>query len=62
VFGVAGSSDRADPSASVVRSPLAPEFAESIAGDRIAADLADGVLTVTIPKVEPPPARKIEVR
>ena len=38
------------------------EFAESIAGDRIAADLADGVLTVTIPKIEPPPARKIEVR
>ena len=38
------------------------EFAESIDGDRIAADLADGVLTVTLPKVPPPPPRKIEVR
>jgi HSP20 family protein len=38
------------------------EFAEKIDGDRIAADLTDGVLTVTIPKVPPPPPRKIEVR
>jgi HSP20 family protein len=38
------------------------EFAEYIAGDRIAADLADGVLTITIPKAVPPPARKIDVR
>lgn len=38
------------------------EFAEKIDGERIVADLADGVLTVTIPKVPPPPPRKIEVR
>ena len=38
------------------------EFAEKIDGDRISADLADGVLTVTIPKVPPPAPRKIEVR
>ena len=38
------------------------EFAEKIDGERIAADLTDGVLTVTIPKVPPPPPRKIEVR
>ena len=38
------------------------EFAEKIDGDRVAADLADGVLTITIPKVAPPPPRKIEVR
>jgi HSP20 family protein len=38
------------------------EFAEKIDGDRIAADLSDGVLTVTLPKVPPPPPRKIEVR
>ena len=38
------------------------EFTDSIDGDRITADLSDGVLTVTVPKVPPPPARKIEVR
>ena len=38
------------------------EFAETIDGDRINADLTDGVLTVTIPKISPPPPRKIEVR
>lgn len=38
------------------------EFAEKIDGDRVLADLADGVLTITIPKVPPPPPRKIEVR
>jgi HSP20 family protein len=38
------------------------EFAEKIDGDRIAADLTDGVLTITIPKVPPPPPRKIAVR
>ena len=38
------------------------EFAEKIDGDRIVADLTDGVLTITVPKVPPPPPRKIEVR
>jgi HSP20 family protein len=38
------------------------EFAEKIDPDRIAADLADGVLTITLPKVPPPPPRRIEVR
>ena len=38
------------------------EFAEKIDGDLVSADLADGVLCVTIPKVPPPPPRKIEVR
>jgi HSP20 family protein len=38
------------------------EFAERIDGDRVSADLTDGVLTVTVPKVPPPPARRIEVR
>ena len=38
------------------------EFAEKIDGNRILADLAEGVLTITIPKVPPPPPRKIEVR
>jgi HSP20 family protein len=38
------------------------EFAEKIDADRVTADLADGVLTISIPKATPPPARKIEVR
>ena len=38
------------------------EFADKIDGDRVTADLTDGVLTVTVPKVPPPPPRKIEVR
>ena len=29
---------------------------------RSSADLSDGVLTITLPKATPPPARKIEVR
>lgn len=38
------------------------EFAEPIDAEHVTADLADGVLTVSIPKIAPPPARKIEVR
>lgn len=38
------------------------EFASKIDRDAVSADLADGVLTITLPKVAPPPARKIEVR
>jgi HSP20 family protein len=38
------------------------EFSEKIDSDRVTADLAAGVLTITIPKTPPPPARKIEVR
>lgn len=38
------------------------EFTDKIDADRITADLTDGVLTVTLPKVPPPPVRKIEVR
>ena len=38
------------------------EFAEKIDIERVTADLTDGVLTVSLPKVTPPPARKIEVR
>jgi HSP20 family protein len=38
------------------------EFADKIDPERITADLADGVLTVSLPKVTPPPARKIEVQ
>ena len=38
------------------------EFTDSIDGDRITADLSEGVLTVIVPKVPPPPTRKIEVR
>jgi HSP20 family protein len=38
------------------------EFPDSIAGDEIAADLRDGVLTITLPKTSPPPARRIEVQ
>ena len=38
------------------------QFTDSIDGERIAADLSDGVLTITIPKVAPLPPRKIEVR
>jgi HSP20 family protein len=38
------------------------EFTDSIDGDRITADLTDGVLTIMVPKVPPPPPRKIEVR
>ena len=38
------------------------EFADKVDAERVSADLTDGVLTVTLPKVPPPPARKIEVR
>jgi len=38
------------------------EFADKIDTDRVTADLTDGVLTVTLPKIPPPPPRKIEVR
>ena len=38
------------------------EFAQKIDVERVTADLTDGVLTVSLPKVTPPPARKIEVR
>ena len=38
------------------------EFTDAIDGTRITADLADGVLTITIPKVPPAPPRRIEVR
>ena len=38
------------------------EFADKIDVEQVTADLADGVLTVTLPKVTPPPARKIQVQ
>ena len=38
------------------------EFSAQIDPDHVVADLADGVLTITIPKIPPPPARKIDVR
>jgi HSP20 family protein len=38
------------------------EFADKIDVDAVAADLSNGVLTVTLPKVPPAPIRKIEVR
>jgi HSP20 family protein len=38
------------------------EFGSRIATDHVSADLSDGVLTVTLPKAAPPPARSIEVR
>jgi HSP20 family protein len=38
------------------------EFAASIDAEAVSADLDNGVLTVTLPKVPSPPVRKIEVR
>ena len=38
------------------------EFADKIDVDGVTADLTDGVLTVTLPKLPPPPRRTIEVR
>jgi HSP20 family molecular chaperone IbpA len=38
------------------------DFAEKIDAVGVSATLADGVLTVTLPKQAPPPARRIEVR
>ncbi len=38
------------------------EFGSKIDTEAVSADLTNGVLTVTLPKAAPPPARKIEVR
>ena len=38
------------------------EFAEQIDPDAVSADLTDGVLTIRLPKVPPPPPRRIEVK
>lgn len=38
------------------------EFAAKVDVEGVKADLAEGVLTVTLPKAPPPPARRIEVR
>lgn len=38
------------------------EFADKIDVDRVKADLADGILMITLPKVPPPPARRIQVQ
>jgi HSP20 family protein len=38
------------------------EFAQRVDIERVSADLSDGVLTITLPKVAPPPARRIDVR
>ena len=38
------------------------EFTAGIDADRVTADLADGVLTISVPKTPPPPARRIDVR
>ena len=38
------------------------EFADDIATDAISADLHDGILTVTLPKVPPPAPRRIAVQ
>ena len=38
------------------------EFVEKVDPDGVTADLTNGVLTITLPKMPPPPARKIEVR
>jgi HSP20 family protein len=38
------------------------EFADKVDPERVSADLNDGVLTITLPKVPEPPARRIEVR
>jgi HSP20 family protein len=38
------------------------EFAEKVDGDRVSADLSNGVLTITVPKLPKPPPRRIEVR
>ncbi len=38
------------------------EFAGRIDAEAVSADLTDGVLTVTLPKMPEPPLRKIEVR
>lgn len=38
------------------------EFADRIDIDHVSADLADGVLTITLPKAPPAPPRKIPVQ
>jgi HSP20 family protein len=38
------------------------EFAEQIDPGAVSADLTDGVLTIRLPKVPPPPPRRIEVK
>ncbi len=38
------------------------DFADKIDVDGVSADLSQGVLTVTLMKVPPPPTRRIEVR
>jgi len=38
------------------------EFASKIDTDAVSADLAMGILTITLPKAATPPLRKIEVR
>lgn len=38
------------------------EFAEHIDGDGVNADLSRGILFITLPKLTPPPARRIEVK
>ena len=38
------------------------EFADTIDVERVSADLSNGVLSVTVPKTPPSPARRIEVR
>jgi HSP20 family protein len=37
------------------------EFSDSIAVDKVSADLVDGVLTITLPKAPPSPGRRIQV-
>ena len=38
------------------------DFADRVDVERVTADLTDGVLTVSLPKISPLPTRKIEVR
>jgi HSP20 family protein len=38
------------------------EFGDKIDVEGVTADLADGVLTITLPKVPPSPARRIQVK
>jgi HSP20 family protein len=38
------------------------EFSDPIQADKISADLQQGVLTVTLPKLPAPPTRRIEVQ
>jgi HSP20 family protein len=38
------------------------EFVERVDVEGVSADLAEGVLTITVPKAPPPPPRRIEVR